>query len=382
MLMSTKKKNITLFAFLLCFINFMPTRADEQNKYTIFGSLPDSIDNVYVYLTPIKSSGIFTFKDSTIVLMEDSAIVHRGIFLFTGIADNEKQIYTIQSAQHPFINGWVVIEPGSIYYSYQENDYKEYAYSKGTFINDYLTDSIIIPSMQMAQVGEMIMNGSIDLKNPEMSEMVSKMREQALNFSQNIHSFVLENIDNSVGEYFFLLYSSVLQKNDRDNILSNLSEISLNRYNAIYQRNSIPQIYAGQSYIPFRGKAPDNTYITLVDVVKKNKIVLVDFWASWCAPCIKEMPVLIQLYNDYKNKGLEIIGVSLDDSESLWKASIKQHDMSWIQMISNKDESDNIAELYGVVAIPHTVLINGNGEIIATQIRGQELIEKIKNELE
>ena len=380
--MSIKKKNITLFVLLLCFINLMPTRADEPFKYTIIGSLPDSIDNVYVYLTPINLSGNLYFKDSTIVLKEDSAIVHRGIFLFTGIASNEAQLYTIQSAHYPFINGWVVIEPGSISYSYQDNDYKSYAYSKGTFINDSLTDNIIIPSMQMAQVGEMLMNGSIDLKNPEMSEMVSKMREQALNFKQNIHSFILKNINNSVGEYFFLLYSSILQKDERDNILTNLSESALNRYNEVYQRISMPQISAGQSSISFRGKTTDNRYVTLDDVIKKNKLVLVDFWASWCAPCIREMPVLTQLYNDYHNKGLEIIGVSLDDNELLWQASIKQHDMSWIQIISKKDESDDISELYGVYAIPHIVLIDENGEIIATQIRGQELIEKIKTELE
>jgi len=380
--MSIKKKNITLFALLLCFINPVLTFADEQNKYTIFGSLPDSIDNVYVYLTPIELSGNLAFKDSTLVLIEDSAIVHSGRFSFTGIAGNEKQIYTIQSAQYPLINGWVVIEPGNISYRYQDDDYKGYAYAKGTFSNDYLTDSIIIPSMQMAKFGAMLMNGSIDIKNPEMSEFVSKMREQALNFMQNIHSFVLINIDNSVGEYIFLLYSQVLQENDKNDILSKFSESAFNRYNEIYQRHSIAQIFTGQPYIPFQGKTADNTYITLADVIKENKVVLVDFWASWCAPCIKEMPVLTQLYNDYQNKGLEIIGVSLDDSESLWKASVKQHNMSWIQIISKKDESDNIAELYGVVSIPHTVLINGNGEIIATQIRGQELIEKIKNELE
>ena len=379
--MSIKKKN-TLFALLLCFVNLMPTRADEQNKYTILGSLPDNIDNVYVYLTPIELSGNLAFKDSAIIFKEDSAIVHKGRFSFTGVANNEKRVCTISSVQHPLVNGLVVIEPGSISYIYKEDDSQGYTYSHGTYLNDYLTDSIIIPSIQMAKFGEMLKNGSVDLKNPEIPETISKMREQALNFRQNIHSFVLKNITNAVGEYVFLLYSSSLPKNDRSVILSKLSESALNRYNKIYQRNSNSQISAGQPYIPFRGKTTDNEYISLVDVINKNKIVIIDFWASWCAPCIKEMPVLTQLYNDYQNRGLEIIGVSFDDSESLWKESIKQHNMSWIQIISKKDGSDDIAELYEVVSIPCIVLINGNGEVIATQIRGQELIEKIKNEFE
>ena len=381
--MSIRKKIITLFTLLLCFIRTGLTRADEQYRYTIIGSLPDSIDNVYVYLTPIELSGNLTFKDNAPILIEDSAMVQKGRFTFSGIADKEKQIYTIWSVEYPLlINGWVVVEPGSISYSYHDDEFRGYTYSKGTYSNNYLTDSIIMPSMQLAKFSEMLMKGSIDIRNPEMSEQVSKMREQALAFLQCVRSFVMENIDNAVGEYLFLLFSSGFQANERNDILAKLSESARDRYNEIYQRNTVPQIAAGQPYIPFRGKTADNGYIMLDDVIKKNKLVLVDFWASWCAPCIREMSVLTQLYNDYQNKGLEIIGVSLDENESSWKASIQQHNMSWLQIISKKDESDNIAELYGIVSIPHTVLVNGNGEIIATQIRGQELIEKIKNELE
>ena len=230
--MSIRKKNITLFALLLCFISTGLTRADEQYRYTIIGSLPDSIDNVPVYLIPISLSGNLTFKDSTTVLMEDSAIVHRGRFSFTGIADKEKQIYTIWSVEYPLlINGWVVVEPGSISYSYRDDEFRGYTYSKGTYSNNYLTDSIIMPSMQLAKFADMLMKGSIDIRNPEMSEQVSKMREQALAFLQCVRSFVIENIDNAVGEYLFLLFSSGFQANERNDILAKLSESARDRYN-------------------------------------------------------------------------------------------------------------------------------------------------------
>jgi alkyl hydroperoxide reductase subunit AhpC len=94
------------------------------------------------------------------------------------------------------------------------------------------------------------------------------------------------------------------------------------------------------------------------------------------------MPTVSKLHEDSKDKGLEIISISFDGNERSWQNAIQRHNMVWTQIISKKGESDDIGELYGVLGIPHTLLIDSKGEVVAINLRGQELIDKIKKILE
>lgn len=106
----------------------------------------------------------------------------------------------------------------------------------------------------------------------------------------------------------------------------------------------------------------------------KGKFVLIDFWASWCKPCRQENPRLVKLYNKYKNKGFEIFSVSFDESDVQWLNAIKSDNMTWKHGFGN----ENIAKLYNVKTIPMCFLINQEGKIIAKDLRGEELEEKLK----
>jgi len=366
-----KKCFLSLVA-ALCFLSF----SIAQSKYTIIGTVPNSIDNVYVYLTLSDLSGNFTSKDST--------LVRKGQFSFNGIVGIQKNVYEIWSVEYPAITGTVVIEPGTISYNYQEDDDKGYTCAKGTYLNDYLTDSIIIPMAQIARFGEMMLTGKVDIRNPESEKLMNEIRNYAQLLPKNILSLIRKNIDNPVSGYLFLAYNSFLRPpiingNEMNDILALLPEDVRQAYED--KKNPTPQPSVGKQYIPFRGKMSNNTYLTLSDVIKQNKLTLLDFWATWCGPCIKELPVIVQLYNDYKDKGLEIISVSIDNNEQVWQSFIQKNNMSWLQVISKKGESDDIGKLYGVSSIPYMLLINSDGKVIATNIRGQELIDKIKNTL-
>ena len=109
----------------------------------------------------------------------------------------------------------------------------------------------------------------------------------------------------------------------------------------------------------------------------RGKVVLIDFWASWCGPCRKEMPNVKRIYEKYKSKGFEIYGVSLDKDRDDWVAAISKDGLTWPQVSDLAYWQCKAAQDYAVQAIPFTVLIDKNGKILAKNLRGAELEAKI-----
>ena len=105
--------------------------------------------------------------------------------------------------------------------------------------------------------------------------------------------------------------------------------------------------------------------------------VLIDFWASWCGPCRKENPFNVALYNQYKDKGFEIYGVSLDQDPTRWKGAIEKDGLTWNHVSDLKGWSSAAGQLYGIRSIPSTVLLDPAGKIIAKNLRGEALAAKL-----
>jgi thiol-disulfide isomerase/thioredoxin len=117
------------------------------------------------------------------------------------------------------------------------------------------------------------------------------------------------------------------------------------------------------------------------DYVGKNKLVLIDFWASWCAPCRAEMPTVVKAYDLYHKKGLEIVGVSLDQNKDNWVNAIELLGQKWPQMSDLKGWDCAGAQIYGIQSIPANVLIDSQGKIVARDLRGDALLEEIESRL-
>jgi peroxiredoxin len=109
----------------------------------------------------------------------------------------------------------------------------------------------------------------------------------------------------------------------------------------------------------------------------KGKYLLVDFWASWCGPCRRENPNVVKLYAEFKDKGFDILGVSLDQKEDAWLKAIEDDQLTWNHVSDLKGWGCEAAKLYAVSGIPHTVLLDKEGKIIAKNLRGEELHAKI-----
>jgi len=126
----------------------------------------------------------------------------------------------------------------------------------------------------------------------------------------------------------------------------------------------------------FSAKSPNGTTISLKESL--GKVTIIDFWASWCGPCRKENPNVVALYNEFHSKGLNIIGVSLDDEATKWKDAIAKDKLTWNQVSNLKGFEDPIATLYDVQQIPTTFVLDSKGNIVAKDLRGDELKAKVQ----
>ena len=118
--------------------------------------------------------------------------------------------------------------------------------------------------------------------------------------------------------------------------------------------------------------------VKLSQWVGKGNYVLVDFWASWCGPCRREMPYVIAAYEQYQGKGFNVVGVSFDQKKNAWVGAIQQMGMKWPQMSDLKGWKCAAADLYGISSIPSNVLVDPTGKIVAMDLRGKNLLDKLK----
>ncbi|MFM1877816.1 MAG: hypothetical protein RLZZ241_682 [Bacteroidota bacterium] len=125
----------------------------------------------------------------------------------------------------------------------------------------------------------------------------------------------------------------------------------------------------------FSGPTPDGTQLALKDAM--GKVTLIDFWAGWCKPCRAENPNVVAVYEQYKDKGLRVLGVSLDKNAEEWKQAIANDGLNWNHISNIAYFDDEIAQLYSVRAIPASFILDENGVILAKDLRGEDLGKKM-----
>ena len=135
----------------------------------------------------------------------------------------------------------------------------------------------------------------------------------------------------------------------------------------------------GKTFPDFQEKDLDGKALSIGNY--KGKVVLVDFWATWCGPCIAELPHVLETYKKHHASGFEIIGISLDSDREKLTSFIKEKEMTWAQYFDGQGWQNKLAQAYGVNGIPATYLLDGAGKIIARDLRGEELDQAVAKAL-
>ncbi len=201
--------------------------------------------------------------------------------------------------------------------------------------------------------------------------------DSALNLS--IDSFIVRNRDNYAITYFI---GEFIAKNyPYKELAQRYAQLTDRVRNSLLGKELKAKVDAMQK-VNIGGIAPDIEQPTPNGKMLKlsslrGKYVLLDFWASWCGPCLGEMPNVKHLYAKYHKKGLEIYGVSLDDKADKWKAAIAKHELKWNHVSSLKGWNCPVAKEYNVTGIPRMYIIDPSGRIIAQDLRGEDLANKM-----
>ncbi len=342
----------------------------SKTEFTITGHATDFEDGRIAYLV--------TYIDGEPGIL-DSAIVKNHSFTMKGKVEKPSEakigiLESFESSRGILIE--LILEPGHI----MLGDYDEAKSSErtatGTPLNDKLTQFF-------CEKKSIIDNTSLT-RTESMEQQVFAL----------VRSYVLANADNQAGIYLFERFHPSMPKEMKLELIDAMSETNPTLYEDLHKETleemeaqkraeEMAQCVApGNPYKNVEGKDLAGNALALKEVVenKKNRYVLLDFWATWCSPCMYEVPYLKAAYEKYHNKGFEIYALSIDHDRDAWTKVIKEEKLQWTNVLRVSTEA---TEQYGVSGVPSNFLIDcSTGTIIATHLRGEALSEKLAEVLD
>ncbi len=366
------KQSILLFSILLSFtfLSCEPKREVPKSESSISGYF-DNVAGKQLTLALQSPEGVIPMD--TLIIEED------GYFEFTPEL-NEMAVYRVILNYQTYLTvaakkgDHVVLEANGldVYDNYYVSGSRESELIK------VVVDETMLLSAKLDSI-KIELNHQKPAKD---SKGLFKSYETQKELYSNYHQFALDFIDQQPGSIAAYFVVAGLQPDEDPDAYIKVGEALLQTYPKF---NYIPKLNEHVKFLKLSNtgnEAPELNYpdpngnlISLSSL--QGKYVLVDFWASWCKPCRQENPNVLKLYNQYKDHNFEIYGYSLDKKQEDWIKAIKEDHIDWIHTSDLKGWQGQGSLDYGIQSIPATFLIDPNGTIIAKNLRGEQLANKL-----
>lgn len=277
----------------------------------------------------------------------DSVIVADKAAVFTGEIDEPVVARVLVDGQRV---GTFILESGTIGYNHEHGAF-------GSMLNDRLK----------------AISDSVGAIAGKFRGAATDAEREAIyaGYQKYIDSQIAENLDSPIAYYLFIQDAGSLEPAEFDAALRKYPALaSYQRVGKIKESHARRQATSpGNMFADFEVEYQGKTY-RLSDYVAKGRYVLVDYWASWCGPCLRQLPVLKELYSEYKDKGLDVLGVAVWDQPADTEAAIVSHELPWPCIIN----AGNVpTDLYGINGIPCIILYGPDGKILVRDKQGDEL---------
>jgi thiol-disulfide isomerase/thioredoxin len=356
-----KKIFIFLYAGLL-----LASCSQKQKLCVIEGTVPDEYEDQWVYMFDLDSDAVL-----------DSALIAKGRFSFAVLPDTMNFIRLATQDELLFFG--VIRQAGVIRADLSDQK------TGGTPLNDEWNRCRAELMELDNELSEYMTRDSGEPEESVINAII--LKEDAVK-----SKYLDANRNNVIGKYLFLDRLFSLSTEQADSLYTLLGENVRNQkyvqdiFREYIQRVSLinerkKQTAVGNHFTDFtvENGNPDGSSVSFSDYIGKGKYVLVDFWASWCGPCIAESPVIAEVYRKYGGKRFEALGVAVMDAREASLKAIREHGFTWPQII---DAQAIPTELYGIEGIPHIILFGPDGTILARDLRGDALKARVAEELQ
>ena len=356
---------------LLVILFFLGGCNKKNDNFTVSGKI--LIPNIqFVYLTQVNIEGLKLIDSVQIDKQGNFKITStlKGENLYSLVLDNQQEVLLVNDVPNIRINipsihkkDW---EINGSYYSqqlFEIHNYYELAH-KNLFNNLIKLDSIKKSANQIL----------IKEQQKNVDKLAKSIGEKAAYFIQKIPNpavqfYVLGEALHTLSEQEVLkLTANAINQNKSNGLLLNLQYFLQERIKLI---NNQQHILIGKNAPDFELNDLNDKPFSLQNL--RGKYVLIDFWASWCAPCRAENPNILKAFRKYKNKNFTILGVSLDKDKNSWAKAIYDDTLMWKHVSDLKMWQSSVVPLYNVESIPFNVLIDTAGKVIATNLLGNKL---------
>ncbi|MCK8524014.1 AhpC/TSA family protein [Aquimarina sp. D1M17] len=366
--------HLLIFIFVFSIFSCKQENKEQQNNesssltsgYKVEVTMKNTPDSTWVFYGTTKS------KDSLMVMnekLEFEGKIEEPQFIFIHTKDYNNGVTYLWLENQ---NITVSIENSNLYTAKvaggkSQEEFEILADKKKVLEKEYME---VIKPLQTNSGTEKYLD-SLSLRSKEILDELGSIEK---NFIKDYpDSYVSAQTLSLMGTTWDKQEVSKLYEGLSDNMKNSSYGLSVKEYLAIPKKPKI-----GSKYVDFELPDTNGKSIKLSEV--EGKYILVEFWASWCGPCRKENPNLIKTYNQFKDKGFEILGVSLDGKKDKWTKAIETDKLPWTQVSDLKVVNSYPALVYSVNVIPYNFLIDQQGIIIAENLRGPELDHKL-NEL-